>query len=59
MDLLLKQRYERVRNVDYKKAKEVEGVISYSQAVAMFLDISAVINHKQLENETPISIPLK
>ena len=59
MDLLLKQRYERVRNVDYKKAKEVEGVISYSQAVAMFLDISALINHKQLENETPISIPLK
>jgi hypothetical protein len=59
MDLLLKQRYERVRNVDYKKAKEIGGEISYSEAVAMFLDISALIHHKQLENETPISIPLK
>ncbi len=59
MDLLLKQRYERIRNVDYNKAKEIQNEISYSQAVAMFLDISALIYQKQSEDETPISIPLK
>lgn len=59
MELLLKQRYERVRNIDYNKAKEIQGEISYSQAVAMFLDISALIYKKQSEDETPLSIPLK
>lgn len=59
MDLLLKQRYERIRNADYNKAKEIHHELSYSQAVAMFLDISALIHQKQSEDETPISIPLK
>lgn len=59
MDLVLTQRYDRIRKIDFNDAKEIEGIISYSEAVSMFLDIASIINNKQLDGETPISVPLK